>query len=197
MCVASGGVRPGGLAGFARGLSRIVGAACLAGGWLGALLFALVAVLMVVQVCGRALGYPMVGGDEITGWMSANAAFVALGYAFREGALIRMEIAIAKLGVRRRRIAELAALAVGGAWCGYAAYAMARFVWQNAAFGERSTGLISVPIWPIQLPAAIGLALLFVAFVEQFLRVSIGDRPLYATNAEATLAGDDAHSAGI
>jgi TRAP-type C4-dicarboxylate transport system permease small subunit len=178
-------------------LSRALAVACTAMGWLGAALFACVAVLMVAQASARAFGFAVIGGDEITGWMSASAAFVALAYTFREGALIRMELVLVRLDAPKRRVAELLALGVGGVWCGYMAAAMIRFVWQNAMYGERSTGLISIPIWPVQLPSAIGLSLLFLAFVDQFLRVALGERPLYVTKAESMLAGDDAHSAGI
>ena len=196
----SDATRPGGrprLLAASRALSRVVGPVCTAGGWLGALLFVAVACVMVAQATARTVGYAMVGGDEVSGWMSAGAAFAALAYAFREGALIRMELLLARLGAAARRRVELFALGVGGAWCGYMAWTMARFVWQNAVYGERTTGLISVPVWPIQLPAALGLALLFVAFVEQLLSVVAGERPLYVTRAEETLASDDMHSAGI
>jgi hypothetical protein len=77
------------------------------------------------------------------------------------------------------------------------AFAMARFVWQNAVFGERSTGLISIPIWPVQVPALAGLTLLALAMAEQFVRVWQGHRPLYVVKAEQTLAGDERHSAGV
>lgn len=177
--------------------SRWLDAACTAGGWLGAGLFATVAALMVAQATARALGFAVVGGDEITGWLSASAGFVALAYTFRQGALIRMELLLARLDESRRRVAELVALGIGSLWTAYMAFAMVRFVWQNAVFHERSTGLISVPIWPVQAPAALGTVLLFLAFAEQFMRVAQGERPVYVAKAERTLAGEDAHSAGI
>lgn len=177
--------------------SRVIGALCRVFGAFGACLFAGVALLMVTQAMARLLGLPMVGGDEITGWMSASAAFCALPYAFRQGALIRMELVLSKLGVRALRRVELCTLVVGTLWCAIMAYAMQRYVWQNAQFGERSTGLINIPIWPVQTPAAIAAVLLAVAMAEQLVRVWRGERPLYAINAERALASDDRHSAGL
>ena len=77
------------------------------------------------------------------------------------------------------------------------AWAMGRFVWQNAAFGERTTGLINIPIWPVQVPAVAGLTLLALAMLEQMWRVWRGERPLYVIKAQQTLGGDDRHSAGV
>lgn len=178
-------------------LSRGLDLACRALGALGASLFACVAALMVAQAGARAFGLAMVGGDEVTGWLSASAAFCALAYAFREGALIRMEIVLSRLKGAALRRAELLALTIGTIWCATMAGAMVRFVWQNAMFGERSTGLISIPIWPVQLPAVAGLTLLAAAMAEQLWCVWQGHRPLYAVNAERTLAGDDRHTAGV
>ena len=178
-------------------LSRAVAFACSAVGGLAALLFAAVAVVMVAQAGARALGVPMVGGDEIVGWMSACAAFCALPYAFRHGALIRMELLISRLAGKRARVAELIALLVGTLWCGTMAFAMIRFVWQNAVFGERSSGLLSIPIWPVQAPAALGLTLLAIAMGEQLLSVWSGKAPVYVAEAQKLLNSDERHSAGL
>lgn len=178
-------------------LSRSLDLACRTLGGLGAALFACVAALMVAQAGARAFGLAMVGGDEITGWLSASAAFCALAYAFREGTLIRMELLVSRLRGAALRRAELLALTVGTLWCATMAGAMVRFVWQNAIFGERSTGLISIPIWPVQVPAVAGLSLLALAMAEQLWCVWRGQRPVYAVNAERTLAGDNRHTAGV
>ncbi len=174
-----------------------MGAACAGLGGLGALLFACVAVTMVTQAGARAFGLALVGGDEVAGWLSASAAFCAFPYAFREGALIRMELILGRLGGQALRRAELAALLVASLWCVTMAWAMGRFVWQNAAFGERTTGLINIPIWPVQVPAVAGLTLLALAMLEQMWRVWRGERPLYVIKAQQTLGGDDRHSAGV
>jgi len=177
--------------------SRAIDAACKALGGLGALMFAGVATLMVVQAGARVLRITMVGGDEIAGWLSASAAFCSFAYAFREGTFIRMELLLSRLKGEMLQRAEIGALFVGTLWCATMAFTMARFVWQNAMFGERSTGLISIPIWPVQLPAVVGLVMLALAMAEQLVRVWQGKRPIYVVKVERTLAGDERHSAGI
>jgi hypothetical protein len=77
------------------------------------------------------------------------------------------------------------------------AFAMARFVWQNAVYGERSDGLISIPIWPVQTPSAIGLALLAMAMAEQLYAVWRGESPVYVVEAQKLLESDERHSAGF
>lgn len=183
--------------GVGRVLTAAIATACAAAGGFGALLFASVAVVMVAQASARAFGSPVVGGDEVAGWLSAGAAFCALPYAFRHGALIRMELVLSRLRGEWRRRAELCAVLIGTLWCATMAFSMARFVWQNAVFGERSSGLISIPIWPVQTPAVVGLTLLALAMAEQLVTVWLGERPLYVVEAENTLAGEDRHSVGI
>ena len=95
-----------------------MGVACAALGGLGALMFACVAVTMVTQAGARAFGLALGGGDEVAGWLSASAAFCAFPYAFREGALIRMELILSRLSVQALRRAELGALLVGALWPG-------------------------------------------------------------------------------
>ena len=175
----------------------VIAAACTGLGGLGAVLFACVAVTMVAQAGARAFGLALVGGDEVAGWLSASAAFCAFPYAFRQGALVRMELVLARLGVAALRRAELVALSLGTLWCVTMAGTMARFVWQNAAFGERSTGLVNIPIWTVQAPAVVGLGVLALAMAEQLWRVWRGRRQVYALNAEAALAGADRHMAGM
>jgi len=191
------GDRPDQQGAAGRAASRAVAVACAAVGGFGAVLFAAVAAVMVAQASARAVGVPVVGGDEVAGWLSASAAFCAMPYAFRHGALIRMELLLSRLPRDQRRWAEFVAVLVGTLWCATMAYAMARFVWQNAVFGERSDGLISIPIWTVQTPGAVGLALLAVAMAEQLLTVWRGELPIYVVEAEATLSSDERHSAGI
>lgn len=160
-----------------------LGVACSVLGGVGAVLFACVATVMIAQAGARAFGLALIGGDEIAGWLSASAAFCALPYAFREGALIRMELILGRLRGQALRRAELGALAVGTAWCVTMAWTMARFVWQNAQFGERSTGLVNIPIWTVQVPAVVGLVLLAMAMADQLWRVWRGERPVYLVEA--------------
>lgn len=174
-----------------------VGMACTALGAIGALLFACVGVMMLMQAGARAFGFALVGGDEISGWLSASAAFCAFPYAFRQGVLVRMELILARLGANALRRTELVALTVGTLWCGVMAWSMARFVWQNAVFGERSTGLINIPIWTVQVPAVAGLTLLALAMAEELWRVWRGHQPVYAVSVEQALSSTDHHSAGI
>ena len=178
-------------------VSRAIDAVCKALGGLGALMFAGVATLMVLQASARALRITMIGGDEIAGWLSASAAFCSFAYAFREGTFIRMELLLSRLTGKLLQRAEIGALIIGTLWCATMAFTMARFVWQNAIFGERSTGLISIPIWPVQVPAVVGLVALALAMAEQLVRVWQGQRPIYVVKAERTLAGDGRHSAGV
>jgi len=177
--------------------SSLLGRVCDIAGWLGAILFLLIALLMVGQSVGRAFGIAMVGGDEITGWMNASAGFVALSYTFRQGGLIRMEMLLDKVRPEQRAIVELVALSVGTLWCSYMAAAMSYFVYQNFVAHERSTGLISIPMWPIQIPTCFGMLLLALVFLEQWIKVYSGLEPDYVVVAKQNRVNDEVSSEGV
>ena len=81
-----------------------------ASGALAAVCLAGICVLMLAQAGGREFGLLIRGADDITAWLCAAAAFLALGHTFRHGELVRVGLWIDMLGPELRRYAELLAL---------------------------------------------------------------------------------------
>jgi len=61
---------------------------------------------MLGQAIGRSFGILFRGADDITGWLTAAAAFFALGHTFRHGELVRVGIWLDYMGPRARWAAE-------------------------------------------------------------------------------------------
>src|SRR3954471_17107855 len=81
-------------------LSGALAAVCLAG----------VCVMMIAQSVGREFGILVRGADDISSWLTAASAFLALGHTFRHGELVRVGLLIEGLAPAARRRGELAAL---------------------------------------------------------------------------------------
>ena len=85
-----------------RFLDRLYAAAAV----LAAVCLASIAAVMLMQAGARELGLPFPGADDIVSWLCAASAFLALGYTFRQGELVRVSLLLTRLSPAARRIAE-------------------------------------------------------------------------------------------
>jgi TRAP-type C4-dicarboxylate transport system permease small subunit len=162
-----------------------------AAGYLAAFFVLGIFVLMIAQTVLREAGLKSGGMDDLVAWFCAASAFLAFAHTFRYGDFVRVTLLIGKLGPKGRRIQELAALACAALFTGYLAYWTVRYVYESWQYKEMSTGLLVVPIWIPQLSFVVGAILLFVAVVDELVRVALGRRPLYVTAQEERHARGD------
>ena len=60
-----------------------------------------------------------------------------------------------------------------------------KLVMDSYAFGDVSTGMMTVPLWIPQVSMALGALLLEIAVIEEFIHVLRGHEPRYARNEDA------------
>ena len=156
-------------------LSGAAAALCLAG----------IGVLMLAQAVAREFGILIRGADDMTGWLCAASAFLALGHTFRHGELVRVALVLDRFSSRARRPAEMLVLCTALAFAGYLFWAVARFVYESWKFGEVAQGLMKTPIWIPQLSLVIGAAILFVAVLDELIVLARGGRPAYRAAEES------------
>jgi TRAP-type C4-dicarboxylate transport system permease small subunit len=159
-----------------------------ASGALAAVCLALIAVVMLLQAAMRELGMLLRGADDIVSWLCAASAFLALGYTFRHGELVRVGLLIERLPPRARRHAESFCLLVALVVVGYTTWAAARFAYESWQFNEVAQGLIQIPIWIPQMCFVLGAAVLLVAVLDELVVHLRGGRTAYQ-------AADDARRA--
>lgn len=170
-------------------LRRSLDAAYLAAGYLAALFLAGIAVTIIAQIGARLLGYT-VDSTETAGFCLAASTFLGLAYTLKAGGHIRVNLVIRGIRGRPRRWIEL--------WCtGFTALAMAYFTWWafdfvyfSWAFGEISPGLMAIPFWIPRSGMALGLLLLTIALVDEFIAIWNGAVPSYEANADVVLPAD-------
>lgn len=163
----------------------------LASGVLAALALAAICVLMLAQAAGREFGLLIRGADDITGWLCAASAFLALGHTFRHGELVRVGLWIDMLAPGARRAAELAALTVTALFVGYMGWAVTRFVYDSWRFKEVAQGLLQVPIWIPQLCFVAGVLIFLVAVLDELVQVLRNRKPAYQLAEEERRARGD------
>jgi TRAP-type C4-dicarboxylate transport system permease small subunit len=162
-----------------------------ASGALAALCLASICVLMLAQAGLREFGVLIRGADDISAWLCAAAAFLALGYTFRHGELVRVGLFIDWLSAGKRRFAELVALSITALFAGYIAWAVARFVYESWKFKEVAQGLLKVPIWIPQLCFVLGVVIFLVAVVDELVLVIRKEKPSYQRAEEERRATKD------
>ena len=146
---------------------------------------------MLAQALGREARILIRGADDIVAWLTAACAFLALGYTFRHGELVRVGLWLDKLKPRARRLAEIFALGLTALFGAYMLWAISRFVYESWKFKEVAQGMIPIPIWIPQTALVLGSAIFLVAVLDEFARVLRNEKPVYQLAEEARRAAGD------
>lgn len=167
----------------------------VASGVLAAICLSSIAVVMLLQAGMREVGLLFRGADDIVAWLCAASAFLALGYTFRHGELVRVGLLIDRLPPAGRRRAEMIALGAAVLVVGYILWAAANFVYESWKFEEVAQGLIQIPIWIPQMSFVLGALIFFVAVLDEFVVLITGGTPAYRRAEALHRSGVDANEA--
>lgn len=162
-----------------------------ASGALAALCLASIAVVMLAQAAMREAGMLLRGADDIVAWLCAASAFLALGYTFRHGELVRVGLVIERLPARARRPTEIGILFAALLVVGYIAFAATRFVYESWQFKEVAQGLLQIPIWIPQASFVAGALVFFIAVLDELVVTLSGRQPAYLRAEDARRTGAD------
>ena len=163
----------------------------LGAGVAAALAMVAICVLMLAQAAGREAGVLIRGAEDIVAWLDAACAFLALAHTFRRGDLVRVGVFLDKLSTRTRWYAELFALTMTALFVAYILWAVTRFVYDSWQFKEVAQGLLRVPIWIPQLSLPLGIAIFFVAVLDELVTVVRREKPAYQLAEEQRAAAGD------
>lgn len=126
---------------------------------------------LVAKIGGASISYTIPSYADFAGYFLAASSFLALAYTFMRGGHIRVTLLFNALGDGVTRLfAEIFSLIVCTATMIFATYYMALLVEQSYRFGDKSTGIISIPIWLPQLSVLIGLAIFSIALIDVLLQ---------------------------
>ncbi|WP_163337330.1 TRAP transporter small permease [Desulfopila sp. IMCC35008] len=171
----------------------------LVSGWVGAGFIALICLLVVMQVTlnlvdrlstvltGSAIGLTIPSYADFTGFFLASASFLALAYTLREGGHIRVTLVIGNLPEGIRRLFEVWCVGLATFIAGYFVWYTARLVHESYVYNDLSAGMIAVPIWIPQSGMLIGLIVLLISLLDEFVRVVAGRPPSYFDKGEKLL----------
>lgn len=171
--------------------------------WASAISLALIAILVGAQILGRLAdnalvlfgyrryGFIILSLSEICGFLLGAATFLALAGTLKAGAHIRVTLFLSFLPESFRRFAEMFALAFATLGSAFATFYVARLALDSWRFNELSIGLLPLPLWPPQALMAFGAGLLTLAFLDEFGRVALGQRPSFRDAEDAIALGKE------
>jgi TRAP-type C4-dicarboxylate transport system permease small subunit len=148
-------------------------------GYLAGLFMVAIFVLMMLLSAGRPVGLNIPAADDFVSWCMAAMAFLGLAHTFRHGEMIRVGLLIDKLSGRTRHWVEIVCLIIGIGFIGFFALYACQLVRDSWRFHEMSQGVIAIPLWIPQIGYALGLVILLIAFVDEFIHVIRGNPPRY------------------
>jgi TRAP-type C4-dicarboxylate transport system permease small subunit len=91
-----------------------------------------------------------------------------------------------RLRARTRRNVEIACLLIGSGFVGFFAWNAVRMTYDSWRFNDMAQGVLAVPLWIPQLGYATGLAVLFIAFLDELVHGLAGGTPRYEKAPPAT-----------
>lgn len=125
---------------------------------------------------------------DFTGFFLAASTFLALAYTLRAGGHIRVTLVIGRLPTGAQRGFEILAVAIALGMSAFATWYVILLVHESLAFGDRSAGMISVPLWVPQLPVALGLAVLTLALADELVGLLRGQPASWTGKDESLLS---------
>ena len=155
-------------------------------GYLAGVFLVVIFLLMLGLSVGREIGVNIPAADDFASWCMAALAFLALAHTFKSGEMIRVGLVLERLRGRTRRAVEIACLLIGAAFIGFFAWHAARMTYDSWRFNDMAQGVLAIPLWIPQLGYAVGLAVLFIAFLDELARVLAGHAPSYEKPPPAT-----------
>lgn len=124
---------------------------------------------ILARIGGASLSYTIPSYADFSGYFLATASFMALAYTLRSGGHIRVGLLVQNLPERWRWIAELTTLGSAALFSAFATYYTLNLIGDSWRFGDKSTGIVAIPIWVPQCFMVAGLGLLTIAFIDTFI----------------------------
>jgi len=123
--------------------------------------------------------------DEFVGYGVAAMTFLSLGYALNEGALIRVNIVLARTAGRSRIALEIFSVAVTLAMTVFIAVYFWRSFTRNWNRGAVSESIAEVPLWIPEGLVLAGMILFAIQLAAYLLRLIAGDRRIVGEDTES------------
>lgn len=150
----------------------------------------LIAVAIALQIGARHLGRQVPSADDIAGLSMAASLFLGLAPTLRAGRHIRVNLFLSRLPGRLRRKAEVLICGSGSAFFAYFSFYTVQMTIGSYEIGERTAGLLPIPLWLPQIAMSLGLIVMAIALLDDLVLLLRARTPVYGRSEEAHLESE-------
>ncbi len=166
--------------------------------WLAAASFALIAVLVLLQILGRLTdrmarlldlsppGLTIPSLTEMGAFLFTAAVFLGLAGTLQAGGHVRVKLLTGALPDRAARWLAVAICALGAGLTAFATWSSALQTLDSIEFSSVSYGVIAIPLAVPQAVMTAGLGLLCVALLDALVTLAAGGTPAYQASETQT-----------
>ncbi|MDP1888916.1 TRAP transporter small permease [Polaromonas sp.] len=138
-----------------------------------------IALLSLMQMGARQFGFEANSYDDFAGWAMAASSFLGLAYTLRRNEHIRVALLLDRLPPKTRRAFEWLALAISTGLAAYFAWFSLDMVLTSYQLNDMSQGLVAVPLWIPQSGMALGVLVLLLSLLDDWILLMSGHEPSY------------------
>lgn len=129
---------------------------------------------LAAWLTGSPIGLVIPSYAAFAGYFLAATSFLALAYALRNGAHIRVSLVLHRMRSGPRRVLEVWCASAGAVTAGYFSWYAVALVRESLAYGDLSPGMVPVPLWIPQAAMAAGLVVLTIALADTAIELMMG-----------------------
>ena len=155
-------------------LRRLLDGLYTVSGALAACCLVAIGVLVLTSIVTRPMGIYVPGLNAYAGYAMAASSFLALGYAFRRGSHIRVELVLSRFHGKARRLAEIWCLVLASGFSLYLAYYLYKLVVVSHMLEDVSEAPDATPLWIPQIALAVGSAILALSVCDRLVCTVLG-----------------------
>ena len=145
---------------------------------------------IALQVAARHVGKQVPSADDIAGLSMAASLFLGLAPTLRAGRHIRVNLLLSQLPVRLRKKAEVFVCLMGSVFFGYFGFYATQMTIESYQIGERTAGLLPIPLWVPQIGMSLGLIVMTLALLDDLVLALGGGTPVYGRSEEAQMEAE-------
>lgn len=162
-------------------MRKALNALYLGSGWLAAAFLFIICLLVICQVIlnlidrvsalvtGTAVGLTIPSYADFTGFFLAASSFLALAYTMRSGSHIRVTLLFSHFPAGLKKAADGWCLLFAATLTLYFSYFTGYLVYESYIYNDLSPGMIAVPLWIPQSAMLLGLVILSISLVDDFI----------------------------
>lgn len=121
---------------------------------------------IIARIGGADWSYTIPSYADFAGYFLCASSFLALAITLKSGVHIRVNLLVQVFGARVKWMIEWITLAIGAATSAYACYFVIRLAQESLHYGDKSTGIVAIPLWIPQSVMVVGLTVLTIAFLD-------------------------------